>query len=190
LDGYPLPARATPRAPSKASGLLPRIQASGRAIENELDEHRIARAQDPFDRQDEAPQDCWLVREHAELADAKEPTGASLSASLGIAERRCPVQPDLRVAPGGPPAAQAQQPRPGKAQRFLAVAFPPWRPAAFFWAVVPPWEELPPDPDFLPPRLDAPGEFAMRAARSFDMPLSLSASYCFSFFTLGRLFGT
>ena len=29
----------------------------------------------------------------------------------------------------------------------------------------------------------------MRAARSFDMPLSLSASYCFSFLTLGRLSG-
>jgi hypothetical protein len=43
--------------------------------------------------------------------------------------------------------------------------------------------------DALPPRLDAPGEFAIFAARSFDMPLSLSASYCLSFFTLGRLFG-
>jgi hypothetical protein len=29
----------------------------------------------------------------------------------------------------------------------------------------------------------------MRAARCFDMPLSFSASYCFSFLTLGRLFG-
>jgi hypothetical protein len=41
----------------------------------------------------------------------------------------------------------------------------------------------------LPPRLEAPGELAMRAARCLDMPLSLSASYCFSFFTLGRLSG-
>jgi hypothetical protein len=67
------------------------------------------------------------------------------------------------------------------------------RPAAFFCAVVPPWLELLldelDDPDFLPPRLDAPGEFAIFAARSFDMPFSLSFSYCFSFFTLGRLFG-
>ncbi|HST17591.1 MAG TPA: hypothetical protein VLK36_07970, partial [Gaiellaceae bacterium] len=43
--------------------------------------------------------------------------------------------------------------------------------------------------DALPPRLEAPGELAIRAARSFDIPLSLSASYCFSFFTLARLFG-
>ncbi len=66
------------------------------------------------------------------------------------------------------------------------------RPAAFFWAVVPPCfeeerEEL--EWDFLPPRLEAPGEFAIRAARSFDIPFSLSFSYCFSFFTLGRLLG-
>ena len=69
---------------------------------------------------------------------------------------------------------------------------PPLRPAAFFWAVVPPWLEDDrdePEPDFLPPRLDAPGEFAIRAARSFDMPFFLRPSYCFSFLTLARLFG-
>ena len=69
-----------------------------------------------------------------------------------------------------------------------AVALPPLRPAAFFCAVDPPCDELLreelAEPDFLPPRLDAPGEFAIFAARSFDMPLSLSASYCFSFLTL------
>jgi len=72
-----------------------------------------------------------------------------------------------------------------------AEALPPLRPAAFFCAVVPPWEEedLPPDPDFFPPLLEAPGEFAIRAARSFDIPFRFSASYCFSFFTLGRLSG-
>jgi hypothetical protein len=67
------------------------------------------------------------------------------------------------------------------------------RPAAFFWAVVPPWLDDEPDEpecDLFPPRLDAPGEFAIFAARSFDMPLSFNASYCFSFFTLGRLPGT
>jgi DNA topoisomerase I len=66
------------------------------------------------------------------------------------------------------------------------------RPAAFFWAVVPPCEELlrlEPEWDFFPPRPDAPGELAIFAARSFDMPFSFSASYCFSFFTLGRLSG-
>jgi GNAT superfamily N-acetyltransferase len=76
---------------------------------------------------------------------------------------------------------------------LLAVALPPLRPAAFFWAVVPPWLELLRDddeePDFLPPRLEAPGEFAIFAARSFDIPLSFSFSYCFSFLTLGRLPG-
>jgi hypothetical protein len=73
---------------------------------------------------------------------------------------------------------------------FFAVAFPPLRPAAFFWAVVPPWLELLfelEEFDFFPPRLDAPGEFAIFAARSFDIPLSFSASYCFSFLTFARL---
>ena len=74
-----------------------------------------------------------------------------------------------------------------------AVARPPLRPAAFFCAVVPPCDELLRDeleePDFLPPRLEEPGEFAIRAARSFDMPFSLSLSYCFSFLMLELLLG-
>jgi hypothetical protein len=74
-----------------------------------------------------------------------------------------------------------------------AAAFPPFRPADFFCCVVPPWDAVlldrEPEPDFLPPRLDAPGEFAMRAALLLDMPFFFSPSYCFSFFTLGRLFG-
>jgi hypothetical protein len=77
--------------------------------------------------------------------------------------------------------------------RFRALARPPFRPAAFFWAVVPPWllvRRRVPDPDFFPPREDAPGELAIRAARSFDIPLSFSASYCFSFFTFARFSGT
>jgi hypothetical protein len=78
------------------------------------------------------------------------------------------------------------------AQRLRAVALPPLRPAAFFCAVVPPWlddERDEPECDLLPPRLEALGVFAIFAARSFDIPLSFSASYCFSFFTLGRLSG-
>ena len=66
------------------------------------------------------------------------------------------------------------------------------RPAAFFCAVVPPCEELLfelEECDALPPRLDAPEEFAIFAARSFDIPLSFNASYCFSFFTFELLFG-
>ena len=72
------------------------------------------------------------------------------------------------------------------------MALPPLRPAAFFWAVVPPWlddERDEPECDFFPPRLEAPGEFAIFAARSFDIPFSFSFSYCFSFLTLGRLPG-
>src|SRR6059036_2499303 len=76
---------------------------------------------------------------------------------------------------------------------FRAVARPPLRPAAFFCSVEPPWRELlledDEEPDFLPPRLDAPGELAILAARDFDIPFSFSFSYCFSFLTLGRLPG-
>src|SRR5207245_1874564 len=74
-------------------------------------------------------------------------------------------------------------------QRFLAVALPPLRPAALCCAVVPPCFDEPPDPDFLPPRFDAPGEFAILAARSFDIPFFFNASYCSGFFTLARLDG-
>jgi len=73
-----------------------------------------------------------------------------------------------------------------------AVALPPLRPAAFFCAVVPPCDERLrelDECDAFPPRLDEPGEFAIFAARSFDMPLSFSASYCFSFLTPARLLG-
>ena len=70
---------------------------------------------------------------------------------------------------------------------------PPLRPAAFFCAVVPPWRELErlfeDEPDFFPPRLDAPGEFAIFAARSLDMPFFFRPSYCFSFLTFARLLG-
>src|SRR5581483_5619381 len=71
---------------------------------------------------------------------------------------------------------------------FRAAAFPPLRPAATFCACVPPCEELLRFFDS-PPCFDASGELAMRAARSFDMPLSFSASYCFSFLTLALLPG-
>lgn len=67
------------------------------------------------------------------------------------------------------------------------------RPAAFFCAVVPPCfdEErlLLELPDFLPPRLEASGEFAIFAARCFDMPFFFRPSYYFSFLTDARLPG-
>jgi hypothetical protein len=70
-----------------------------------------------------------------------------------------------------------------------AAAFPPLRPAAFFCAVVPPCFVVLrffPEPELLPPRLEAPGEFAILAARSFDIPRLFNPSYCFSFLTLAR----
>ena len=67
---------------------------------------------------------------------------------------------------------------------------------------MPPREEPPPlreelpllpeddfEPDFLPPRLEAPGDFAIFAGRSLDIPLSFRASYCFSFLTFAILPG-
>src|SRR5436309_4957845 len=90
-------------------------------------------------------------------------------------------------------AARSRGDAPLRSYELLAaVALPPLRPAAFFCAVVPPWLEsvfFLPEPDALPPRLDAPGEFAIFAARSFDIPFSFSASYCFSFFTFADLLG-
>jgi hypothetical protein len=63
------------------------------------------------------------------------------------------------------------------------------RPAAAFCARLPPllWRlralEL---PDALAlPRLDAPGEFEITAARDLLMPCLRSISYCVSFLTLG-----
>src|SRR5207237_9670127 len=77
---------------------------------------------------------------------------------------------------------------------FLAAAFPPLRPADFFCWLVPPWlellRELLPEPDFLPPRLEEPGELAILAARCLDMPFFFRPSYCFSFLTLALFEGT
>jgi hypothetical protein len=68
------------------------------------------------------------------------------------------------------------------------------RPAAFFCAVVPPCFELErelelDDEEDFPPRDDEPGEFAIFAARDFDIPFSFSFSYCFSFLTLALFEG-
>ena len=56
-------------------------------------------------------------------------------------------------------------------------------------AVVPPCDGLPPLPEAFPPRFDAPGELEILAARCLDIPSSLSASYCFGFFTLADFDG-
>jgi hypothetical protein len=42
-----------------------------------------------------------------------------------------------------------------------------------------------PEPDFLPPRLEDPSEFAIAAARLLLIPFFLRPSYCLSFLTLG-----
>jgi hypothetical protein len=91
-------------------------------------------------------------------------------------------------------AIQASVTRPVQVEHIprqlrFAAAFPPLRPAAFFWAVVPPWAALDPEPELFPPLLDAPGELAIFAARSLDMPFFFKPSYCFSFFTLALLLG-
>src|SRR4051794_20065645 len=72
-------------------------------------------------------------------------------------------------------------------QDLRALALPPLRPASFFCPVVPPCFGELPEPDFLPPLDDAFGVFAIFAARSFDIPLSLRASYCFVFFGLSAM---
>src|SRR5438045_2391788 len=63
------------------------------------------------------------------------------------------------------------------------LALPPLRPAAAFWALVPPWLESVlrlPLPDALPPLLDEFGSLAIRAARDLLMPFLRSPSYCLS----------
>jgi ribosomal protein S18 acetylase RimI-like enzyme len=99
---------------------------------------------------------------------------------------------DLHVATVEQVRANVAHTRSRHRQDLRAVALPPLRPAAFFCAVVPPCDELLfelDELDFFPPRLDAPGELAIFAARSFDIPLSFNASYCFSFLTFELLPG-
>src|SRR5438309_200687 len=52
--------------------------------------------------------------------------------------------------------------------------------------MVPPYKNnvhFQPEPSAFPPRFEAPGEFAILAARSFDIPFSFRATYCFRFLT-------
>jgi hypothetical protein len=93
----------------------------------------------------------------------------------------CPAGAEARAegaAQGGGSRGKPGFPRAlPRAQFFRAAARPPLRPAAFFCAVVPPCDELlrrVPEPDCFPPRLEAPGELAIRAARSFDIPFFFS----------------
>ena len=70
----------------------------------------------------------------------------------------------------------------------LLVFLAPLRPAAAFWAFVPPWLELLlrlPLPEALPPLLDESGSLAMRAARCLLMPFLRRPSYCLSSLMLG-----
>ena len=52
------------------------------------------------------------------------------------------------------------------------------RPAAFFCAVVPPCEDDDPDPEVLPPRLDAPGELAITVDAAAEPSSSASSCHC------------
>jgi hypothetical protein len=81
----------------------------------------------------------------------------------------------------------------GQDLRFFDLARRPRRPAAFFCALVPPCfarvERLRVfffEPELFPPRFEDPGEFAIAAARDFDMPFFMRASYCFRFSTCPR----
>jgi hypothetical protein len=66
---------------------------------------------------------------------------------------------------------------------------PPFRPAAFFWAWLPP---LPLPlllllrllPELLPPLLEDPSELDIAAARDLLIPFLRKPSYCLSFLTL------
>ena len=78
-------------------------------------------------------------------------------------------------------------------QRVQLEALPPLRPAACFWARLPPlprplllrlWLE-PPLWLRLPPLLEASGVFAMAAARDLLIPFLRRPSYCLSSLTLG-----
>ncbi len=74
---------------------------------------------------------------------------------------------------------------------FFAAVCPPLRPAFFFWARGAALAARALFRCRLPCRLlRGLGSLAMRAARSFDMPLSFRASYCFSFLTFADLLGT
>src|SRR5206468_8999546 len=132
-----------------------------------------------------------LLERLAELARALARRAAAAADDAELAQHAQDVRApgraaDLEQAPEpAPPAARPN----GGAQLFRAVALPPLRPAAFFCAVVPPCDASPPEPDRLPPCSDDFGAFAILAARSLDMPLSLRASYFRSFLMLGRFFG-
>src|SRR3954447_7575297 len=66
---------------------------------------------------------------------------------------------------------------------------PPFRPAAAFWALLPP---LPLPllcllrllPELFPPRLELPSAFEIAAARDLLIPFLRRPSYCLSFLTL------
>ena|GEM_PF-6273063 len=111
---------------------------------------------------------------HARQAPSSEVTRAAPTS--GVVAGRHPwanggVILGTRAEPDSAPFRRTGTP--SRCQLFFAAARPPLRPADLCCAVVPPCFDEPPEPDFLPPREDVPGEFAIRAARCFDIPLSL-----------------
>ena len=126
---------------------------------------------------------------------ARPPDPAGLrrrpSASQGARGRSRGSRRRPRARPRGRRVCGTNRSAPGC---LLRISWRPWpcRPCARRPSSAPscrPGCESPPEPDFLPPCFEAFGELAIFAARSFDMPLSLRASYCFSFFTLARFAG-
>jgi hypothetical protein len=92
----------------------------------------------------------------AERRAASRAASPAASAASGETDNPAPTR---RVSVSG---LMGRSVRLGFGSQLLpAAALPPLRPAAFFCAVVPPCRESPPEPDFLPPRLDAPGELAI-----------------------------
>ena len=76
-----------------------------------------------------------------------------------------------------------------EARQLLLEALPPLRPAAFFWAVLPPLPlplllRLRLLPELLPPFFDASDVLAIAAARDLLMPFLRKPSYCLSSLTL------
>ena len=103
------------------------------------------------------------------------PTTADVSDWYQTARAHSATPEQQVVAPGAPTTCVAQN--------LVAAAFPPLPVCCQLLRAGAARLARPPDPLFCPPWLEDFGTLAIRAARDFDMPLSISASSCSSFFT-------
>src|SRR4029453_13852276 len=117
------------------------------------------------------------------------PRATPSSASPATRSGRTPGAAPRRSATTSSAAGSSSRAPEGRGQLdFLALALPPLRPAAAFWALVPPWllvSRFFPEPEALPPLLDASGVLAILAARSLLMPFLRRPPYFLSSLTLG-----